>query len=173
MEIIIITLFFVIIFVLVVLAAVGSFRERQTKKAKEFEREALYLETKTDLNQIMIKLGLYFDMLEEFLEDHDPLKGRYSLAQINSFGSDMLKDVKDSDKLKNIFKDELRREELKEHIDSLTNVKPSNWKREAYESYNIINAKSHVYINSPENKDLIEKLKEENEKAFTEYIGNN
>ncbi len=172
MEIIIVSLFFLIIFVLVILAAVGSYREKQKRKALDFEKDALYIETKSDLNRMMIKLGLYFEMLEEFLENHDPLKGKYSLSQINSFGASMLQEIRESEQLKNIFKDELRRQELKTYLDELGNNKPSNWSRDVYESYNIINAKAHVYINKTDNANLVKEIKEENEKAFTEYISN-
>ena len=125
-QIIFIALFFLIIIVLVVLAAVGSFREKQSKKANDLEKQIIYHETKNDRFEVLIRLGLYFQNLEKYLENYDPLKGVVSLGQVNNFGANLIISIKKSDQINRVYRDEIRKEEIKEHIDLLNNVKPSN-----------------------------------------------
>ena len=64
-------------------------------------------------------------LYEEFMKDYDPIKGIISLGQVNKFGVELIKEIANSEELKEIFKDTIRKEELEEHIRCLEKLKPS------------------------------------------------
>ena len=172
MQILIVVLFFTVIFVLVALAIYGSIKEKKTKAAIDFEREKVINTTKKDRLSMMIIFGLYNNEKEEFLKTHDPLKGSISLGQMNALGTEILTELINEEKYKNIFKDEIRSEELKEHFVALQNSRPSVWDKKVFESLNIIKAKSQIILNDEENKELIEEVKKEYEMKRAKHFNN-
>lgn len=165
-------MFFLIILVLVGLATYGSLKERQSKKAKDLEKEMIYNETKQGRYEFLISFGIYIEYLEKYLENYDPLKGTISLGQVNNYGLNLLNKIRKSDEINLIYKDAIRKEELKEHIDGLVNTKPSNWKKDKHEHYNILRAKSAIILDSEKNLELVKEMRKNYENEFTKFIGN-
>ncbi len=172
MEIIIVVLFFTVIIVLVILAVYGSFKEKKVKAAADFEREKIINTTKKDRLSMMIMFELYNEEKEKYLQNHNPLKGNVSLGQINSLGTEILDEFINEEKYQEVFKDKIRKEELKQHFLILENVKPSLWEKKAYESLNIINAKAKIILEDEENEELIKEVKKEYELKRSKHFNN-
>lgn len=168
-QIIFVIIFFGIILALILIAVYGSLKDRRTKKYNELEIEKLRYVTKEDRYIILIKLALYFNYLETYLDEYKPNEGMVSLSDVNLFGENLIEQTLKSEELNGVFKDVVRKEELKEHLISLNKQKPSNWKNSSvtFASYNILKAKAQIILDNEENKELVQKVRKSYEIKFT------
>ncbi len=168
-QIIFVVIFFGIILALILIAVYGSIKDRRTKKYNELEIEKLRYITKEDRYTILIRLAIYFDYLETYLKEYEPNSGMVSLSDVNSFGEKLIEQILDSEELQGVFKDVIRKEELKEHLYALSKQKPSNWKNSpiTFTSYNVLKAKSQIILNDEENEELVKKVQKKHEIKFT------
>ncbi len=168
-QIIFVLIFFGIIIALIVIAVYGSIKDRRTKKYNELEIEKLRYITKEDRYTILIRLAMYFNYLETYLNEYEPNAGMVSLSDVNTFGENLIEKTLKSEELKGVFKDVIRKEELKEHLTNLSKQKPSNWKTSpiTFASYNILKAKAQIILDDAENKELVQKVRKDYEIKFT------
>ncbi len=146
-------LFFGIILFLIVVAIVGSRKEKVEKNVRVFEHN------KNDELSQQAYEDIYIDLYKSILDLDDQLKnfkpsiGTKSISQINNEFAEKIKDLINSDKLKDLYLIVERKEEFEPIIKQLHNTQPKKWQNDAYFAYNVIKEKG---------KFLLEKKEQEN-----------
>lgn len=153
-------IFFGIIIVLIVVAIFGARKDKNEKLIKN--DEVRKLRTKAEEGRILIfaSLNNNLNKLNKELKDFKPSIGLKSLGDINKEFSDLVKDIKKSDELKNVYLSEDYQTELKPVIESLSASKPSNWISDAQFAINIVNAKYNQIITNSDNAELVNEGKD-------------
>ncbi len=151
-------LFFGIILFLIVVAIVGSKKEKTEKNVRIFEYNENNELSKKAYEDIYISLYKSILDLEQQLKNFKPSVGTKSISQINNEFSSSIKDLVNSKKLKDLYLISERREEFEPVIKELEKIQPKKWQNEAYFAYNIIKEKGKFLLQKKE-----EEKKEEDE----------
>ncbi len=150
-------IFFGIIIILVIVAAIGSRKDRNQKMIENDKKQKAAL--KSDESRVLLfsSLNKIIKNLNKELREFEPSIGTKSLGDINREYSSIIKAINDSDELKDIYELSDYKLEMNEVIDQLLKNKPSNWERDASFALNLIFVKYNAIKSISENKDLIKK----------------
>lgn len=155
--IIFMSIFAVIIIGLIVVAFIGSKRDKRDKQIALDEIRAIENKAKNNhlkiysiLNEVLVYVD---DQKEKFSFNSDLI----SLSEVNNKSNEVIKLIINSSELKEIYKSDDRKLEFKPVIEQLKNVKPTNWRKEAYFAVSLIEAKSKFSSNHDESMKKIKK----------------
>ncbi len=149
--------FFGIIVALIIVAVIGSKKDRIEKLIENDKRRKLRETATSDRVALFSALNDVALKLEAELKDFKPSVGMKSLGDINREASDLIKSIHSSKMLKGIYKSDDFKNEIKPIVDELYKVKPSNWTKEAMFSLNLIHAKYKSLASKEENKEDIKR----------------
>lgn len=153
-------IFFGIIASLVIVAMIGSRKDkmeklvendkrRKSREAAEFDRVAIF----SYLNKLITEL-------ETELADFKPSVGIKSLGDINKEVHHKIKSLSHSIELKNVYHSHDYKIEMKPIIDELSKHKPSTWFKEAIFATGLVRAKFESLTHDDSHKDGIAKGQE-------------
>ena len=152
---IILSIFFGIIIILIIVASVGAKKDK-VEKMFESDKRSKEIEA-ADTNRVLIFSSLnkiVIDLNKE-LEDFKPSVGTKSLGAINNEYIQKLKNIYKSKEVNEIFAFSDYKIELKPVLDELNNTKPSNWSKEATFATNLVKVKFDAISKNKDNKKLI------------------
>ena len=162
--IIFIVIFFGIIAILVIVAFVGSKKDKQEKLISNDKKRKISTKAEKSRVIIFVSLNKMIKDLEKELKHFKPSIGIKSLGDINKEYSNMIKKIQHSKELKEVYDDPDYKLEIKELLDNLDKCKPSLWSKntDIQFSFNLIREKSNVLSKKDENKEYVkEGLKKE------------
>lgn len=164
-AIIFIVIFFGIIAVLVVVAFIGSKKDKQEKLIDNDKKRKISSNAEKSRIIIFISLNKMIQELEKEIKNFVPSVGIKSLGDINKDYSTRIKNIQSSKELEEVFEDPNYKLEMKDAIKKLSEVKPSLWWKNSdiQFSFNVINAKTNVIVDNKKNEKYV---KEGNNKKW-------
>lgn len=145
-------IFFGIIGVLVIVAVIGSKKDKNEKLIENSKRKKIRVSAETNRIIIFISLNEAFKNLEKELKDFKPSIGIKSLGDINKEYGNIVKSILQSSEFKEVCYSEDYSNEMKPIIKELNSNKPSTWSKEATFALGLVNAKVKSLIKNTENK---------------------
>ncbi len=161
-------IFFGIILFLIVIAVVGSRKDKKEKQVEMFQRKEDDELSKESYEYVYIKLYETILKLNDELKNFKPSVGIKSMSQINQEAQDVIDEILNSDELKKLYLVEERKEEIKPLIDELKSVQPKRWEQDAFFAWNVIMAKGKNIVDSKSENKSNEELVEKNEEISLE-----
>lgn len=123
--------FFGIIIVLIIVATIGSKKDKNEKLIENDKWKKIQNNAKTSRVLVFFSLNNLIINLKKELNDFEPSIGIKSLGEINKEYSLIIKSIIDSKDLQNIYQIEDFKNEMKMIIDKLYKVRPSQWTKDA------------------------------------------
>ncbi len=152
-------IFFGIIIALVIVAVIGSRKDRIEKLVENDKRRKIRSKATADRVALFSSLNTIITGLNKELKDFKPSVGTRSLGDINKEASDKVKEILNSESLKAIYLSEDFKVEIKPILDELSKSKPSNWNKEASFATGLVEAKFKAISHEKENKEDINRGK--------------
>ncbi len=152
-------IFFGIIIALVIVAIIGSRKDKIEKLVENDKRRKIRTQATADRVALFSTLNTIIVDLNKELKDFKPSVGMRSLGDINKEASDKIKEIVKSDVLKGIYLSEDFKNEIKPVLDELSKHKPSNWSKEASFATGLVEAKFKALSKKEENKEDIKRGK--------------
>ncbi len=134
-------IFFGIIIALIIVAVVGSKKDRMEKLIENDKRKKLMSSISNDRIALFSFLNKTIEDLDKEVKNFQPSVGTKSLGDINKEAQNKIKKLASSNQLIDIYKSDDYKNEIKPIIDLLVKVKPSNWFKEASFAIGLIKAK--------------------------------
>ncbi len=131
-------IFFGIIFILVIVAIVGSKKDKNEKMVEADKVDKQTTRSNDGRIKIFASLNKLISNLEKELENFQPSVGVKSLGDINKFYTNEIKAISHSNELKDVYKIPDYKIELEPIINELFKSKPSNWSKDAQFSINLV-----------------------------------
>lgn len=138
-------IFFGIVIALIAIAIYGSKKDKQKRLLNVAEWKENDNLSKDRHIYLYLRLNYILENLEEDLNDFKPSVGTKTIGSINKQAYDMIKEISESEDLKNVYLINERRDEFKPIIDSFLQIQPSKWEREAFFAYNLVKNKSEAF----------------------------
>lgn len=154
-SIIFLVIFFGIIVVLIIVASIGSRRDKNEKLVENDKIKKIRQSAEENRIAIFVTLDRLINELKKDLKDFKPSVGTKSLGDINNDASSIIKKIAGSKELKEVYASEDFKLELKPIIDELNKSKPSTWDKEALFALSIIPAKLKAIKADKKNAPLI------------------
>lgn len=154
---IILAIFFGIIIVLIIIASVGSRKDKMEKMIEQDKRSQETTAAESSRLIIFASLNKAIKGIEEELIDFKPSVGTKSLGEINTHYSGIIKKIQRSKELGDTYSIQDFKLEMKPIIDELSKTKPSTWSKDATFSTNLVKVK---YDALSKNKDNLKSIKE-------------
>lgn len=152
-------IFFGIIIALVIVAVIGSRKDKIEKLVENDRRRKIREQATSDRVAIFSALNQLVDSLNAELKDFKPSVGMKSLGDINKEYHHTVKVIAHSKELKNVYHSHDFKIEMKPIVDQLVKVKPSNWSKEALFATGLIHAKFNALASEEVNKEDIKRGK--------------
>lgn len=147
------SIFFGIIGFLVFLAVVGSKKDKREKlivleEVKSKENKAKDIHAKVYF--------ILYSLVKHIDDSKITQKGgsnTASIGNINSIAVNVIKKINDSEELKVLYESGNLKNEFSQVLEPLTNTKPVNWRKQAFFSVAVVEAKSKLYRKQNKYKD--------------------
>lgn len=156
-------LFFGIIAALIVVAVIGSRKDKIEKLVENDKRRKIRQQASADRVALFATLNTIIEDLDNELKDFKPSVGIKSLGDINKEVHHQIKLIAHSKALKSIYLSGDFKIEIKPIIDQLMKVKPSNWSKDALFATGLVKAKFAALSQVKENQPEIKRGKETKE----------
>lgn len=144
-------IFFGIIAALIIVAVIGSKKDKIEKLIENDKRKKIRTKATADRIALFSYLHELTMGIKKEVENFQPSIGTKSLGDINREANARMKDLADSKALKGIYLSEDFKVEIKPIVDELVKVKPSNWAKEASFAINLVEAKYKAIEHTKEN----------------------
>lgn len=141
-------IFFGIIIVLILVAIIGSKKDKNEKLIENDKRRKIRTASESNRIILFISLNETIEILNKELSEFKPSIGTKSLGDINKSASDIIKKIIDSKELKEIYALEDFKNEIKPILSDLNKNKPSTWKDEAWFALTLVQEKSKAIVSS-------------------------
>ena len=148
-------LFFAIIVILIIVAIIGSRKDKNEKLIENDRRSKLRLAADTNRIIIFISLNKAIKKLFKEISNYEHSTATRSLGDVNREYTSMIKNLNNSTELKEVYLSEDYSIEIKPIMKELVKIKPSNWSKDATFATGLIFAKAEAIETKAENKDLI------------------
>ncbi len=163
--IIFIVIFFGIIALLVIVAFIGSKKDKQERLIENDKKRKISSKAERSRIIIFISLDKLIKDINKELKNFVPSIGIKSLGDINREYSNKIKNIQNSVDLKNVYDDPDYKLEINNVVNNLSKCKPSSWEKniDVQFSINLIKAKANVL---KKNEKYNEYVKEGNNKKW-------
>ncbi|NQX83548.1 MAG: hypothetical protein HRS50_02455 [Mycoplasmataceae bacterium] len=145
------SIFFSIILILIIVAVVGSKKDKNEKLVENDKRRKLRIKSESNRIIIFVSLNETIKILEKELKLFKPSVGIRSLGDINKEASTIIKKIISSKELSEVYVSEDFKNELKPILTELNKSKPSTWNKDATFALSLIKAKTKSIIFKKEN----------------------
>lgn len=159
-ALIFILIFVFIIVALLVIAFIGSRKDKRERIKNLAELKIIDEQAKAARIYLLLSLNYLLNFLELRTKDFDHNNSPLTIGQINNKIKTELVTIKDSEMLKQIYASKDFRLEFKPIIDQLLNSKPTNWTKEASFALSLIKNKAKFLLDDDENQQLIKEIEE-------------
>ncbi len=153
-------IFFGIIAALIVVAVIGSKKDKIEKLIENDKRKKIRTQATSDRIALFSALHEITQNTAAEVRDFQPSIGIKSLGDINKEAHKKVKDIAHSKALKGIYLSPDFKIEIKPIIDELVKTKPSNWEKEASFSLSLVEAKYKAIEHTVENDEDIKRGKD-------------
>ncbi len=153
-------IFFGIIAALIIVAIIGSKKDKIEKLIENDKRKKIRTQAISDRIALFSALHEITQATAKEVAEFQPSIGIRSLGDINKDAHKKIKAIAHSKALKGIYLSEDFKIEIKPIIDELNKVKPSNWTKEASFSLSLVEAKYKAIEHTVENDEDIKRGKE-------------
>lgn len=161
---IILIIFFGIIIALIIVASIGSRKDKMEKMMEQDKRSKETTAAESSRLIVFASLNKAINEIEAELKDFKPSVGTKSLGEINNHYSGIVKKIQQSKELGETYSIQDFKLEMKPIIDELSKTKPSAWAKEATFSTNLVKVK---YNALSKNKDNTKSIKEGEDKEWS------
>ncbi len=153
-------IFFGIIAALIIVAVIGSRKDKIEKLIENDKRRKLRAKATSDRVALFSYLHELTKGIEKEVLEFQPSIGIKSLGDINKEAHAKIKAVAHSKELKGIYLSEDFKTEIKPIVDQLVKVKPSNWTKDAFFATSLVEAKYKAIEHTKENDEDIKRGKD-------------